>query len=182
MAHHYNADEDVLNQACNSEEIPRGPDPVWYVPIKNMDTLSLDAILSDLDLKEREQLFGWENAAQWTWQIRTALGYAIWRGNLAAVKTLLAFGADVKETVAQEESSSVHYDGGIQFSSLAYCVHCGNADAIPLLLAAGATKQDWLPDSLYNFPRNPTDGVVPSAFWRSGGIAVSDALDGSISP
>ena len=191
----YNADDDVLAQACNSLNLPRGPDPVWYLPIKNMDTAALELILSSLDLKEREKLFGWECAAQWQWQIRTALGYAIWRRNISAVKTLISFGADVKENVAQEESSSCHYDGGIQFSSLAYCVHCQWAEPIPLLINAGASKEDWQPNSdLYNFDAEPLreynpdidDDVedegangpyVPPAFWKSGGEEVTRALE-----
>jgi hypothetical protein len=84
--------------------------------------------------------------------MRTALGYAIWRGNIEAVKMLIRLGVDVKQPVAEDESSSVHYDGGIEFSSLAYCVDCRAPEPIPLLLAVGARKADWDAGSdLYNF-------------------------------
>jgi hypothetical protein len=82
-------------------------------------------------------------------------------------------GVDVKQPVAEDESDSVHYDGGIEFSSLAYCVDCRAPEPIPLLLAAGARKADWDagPD-LYNF-EGP--GMLDS-FWKSGGDAVTRAL------
>uniref|UniRef100_A0A7R9WCY4 Ankyrin repeat domain-containing protein n=1 Tax=Pseudictyota dubia TaxID=2749911 RepID=A0A7R9WCY4_9STRA len=163
----YDVREDVLAQAINSTHLPRGPDPAWYLPIKNMDNTALEEVLKSLNGDDVMECLGWSNAAQWTWHIRTALGYAIWRGNIDAVRLLVQYGVDVTQTVAQNESSDVHYDGGVRFSSLAYCVVCRAAEPIPILLKAGARKQDWDTPDLYNF-RTP--------FWESGGEEVTAAL------
>merc|ERR1711968_266656 len=139
MADQYDANEDVLDQACNSEEIPRGPDPLWYMPIKNMDDAALNEVLSNMGEEERSVALGWDGAAQWEWNIRTALGYAIWRGNFQAVEDLIRWGADVTQTVHQEESSCSMYDAGQQFTALAYCVLLDSPRPIAALLQAGAT-------------------------------------------
>jgi hypothetical protein len=169
----YSEAEDVLEQACNTS-IPRGVDPEWYLPIRNMDNAALDAVLSQYTPQGLERCLGWDGAAQWTWHIRTALGYAIWRRDIGAVRLLVSkYKVNVKADVAQNESSCVHYDGGIRFSSLAYCVEIGAHEPIPILKKAGATKDDWHPEELYNFP-----GPDPLAsFWKSSTELVTKALE-----
>jgi hypothetical protein len=88
MSISYRHTDDVLDQACSSKHIPRGPDPIWYAPIKNMDHEALEEVLSSLQGDVME-VIGWANTAQWKWHMRTALGYAIWRGNIEAVKMLI---------------------------------------------------------------------------------------------
>jgi hypothetical protein len=170
----YNKDEDFLDQAINSQDIPRGADPVWYAPIKNMDQAGLIQALSCLGNAELRSALGWEGAAQWKWHFRTALGYAIWRGNLEAVKILIQmFGVNVKDDVAQNESSCIHYDGGVRFTSLAYCVVIQAHEPMSVLLQAGASKEDWDLPPLYNF--GEPDQLA--SFWKSGGAQVNKALE-----
>ena len=113
----YKASDDVLDQAADSSI------PEWYEPIKNMDNEALKQILYGILEPELADLLGWSGAARWPKHVRTALGYAIWRGNLEAVKILTyLFDADVRRVVAQNLSSCAQFDVGIRFSSLAYCV------------------------------------------------------------
>lgn len=170
----YNRHDDELMQALTNQ-IPRCPVPIWYLPIKNTESVALRQALSRLDAKELKSALSWEGSAQWRWQIRTAMGYAIWSGNKEAVEILINYGADVKEDVCEEMSSEVRFDGGMRWSSLAYCVECRKPKIIPILRKAGATEADWTPEALFNLKGSSLDEKVDS-FWRSGGEEVTKAL------
>jgi hypothetical protein len=107
--------------------------------------------------------------------MRTALGYgAIWCGNIEAVKMLIRLGVDVKQAVAEDESSSsTTMAEWTSAASRTVLIVARALEHIPLLLAAGARKADWDagPD-LYNV-EGP--GMLDS-FWKSGGDAVTQAL------
>ena len=171
----YNKYDDELMQAHNSQTL-QGPQPVWYLPIKNKDSDELQKALSQLNKKDLKSALSWDGSGQWSWQIRTALGYAIWRGDKEAVKILIGYGVDVKEDVCQEQSSEVRFDGGMRWSSLAYCVECRRPEIIPDLHKVGATKADWNPGELFNLEGSSLEEMIDS-FWSSGGVEVSKALD-----